>query len=389
MMILTRWIALVLLLSGTPVALALNGGTDLLVPAAARGAGSAGSTWITDLYVLNPGDLTVSVEIFWLERNRANPSPPSEVFGIAPGETLVLEDVVLETFGFASAGGALRVVGDAEVVVSSRIYNQQGTVSFGQGFEGVPRSAAIHAGGTTDIMGLSQSSSFRTNIVLVDASDTQDGSRVELSLRDRLGFEIASRAYDLARLEPKLLSATNLGTPSFENATLHVEVTRGAAIVAASKVDSDPATGDPTTLEAWTSLGPAATVDGIYQLSLVDSYDFAGGGRLVVADGAVTTITATYFNWDKTDAAGNPECRQLFYVSETFDTPVSIDELAQGLTIERSYDAGELRYTLTLTVAENLTISGTIDAVGSNFPLISTGCNGTFPALVISGGKSE
>ncbi len=236
---------------------------------------------------------------------------------------------------------------------------------------------------------VSQGSSFRTNIVLLDASDSPAGSRVALSLRDRLGSEIAARAYNLDRLEPKLFSAADLGASSFADATLHVEVTRGAAFVAASKVDNDPATGDPTTLEPWASLGPAATVDGTYEITLRDSYDFASGGRLMVVDGSVIAISATYFNLDKTDDAGNPECRELLFLSKTFDPPVSIDELAQGVVFEQNYDAGELAFNLTVTVSENLTISGAIDAVGSDFSLISSGCNGAFPALTVAGGKSE
>jgi hypothetical protein len=85
---LNRFIAVAILVSATPGALALTGGTDILVPAAARGAGLASSTWITDLYVLNPGEATVAIEIFWLARNQANPSPQGQLFNIEAGETV-------------------------------------------------------------------------------------------------------------------------------------------------------------------------------------------------------------------------------------------------------------------------------------------------------------
>jgi hypothetical protein len=370
-----------------PSLFAITSGTDLLVPAAARGAGVGESTWVTDLYLLNPGDQTVSVEIFWLERNRANPSPVSRLFDIAPGATLVLDDVLLETFGLAAAGGALRVIADGEVVVSSRIYNRQGAVTFGQGFEGVPRSAALRIDDTTDVMGLSESTSFRTNIVLIDASDDEAGSQVELSLRDQDGAEIASGDYQLERLEPRLFSATDLGATAFENATLHAEVTRGSVIVTASKIDNDPATGDPTTLEPWSS---PVSADGAYKIAISDSFDYAGGGTLVVSDGKVTALTATYFNWDKVDATGLAECTELFLWQSSLVPAIDLEDFEQGVVVEQTFDGGgHLSFNLTMTTTDNLTISGSVAAIGSSFPLMQAGCNGEFPTLTLSGGKSR
>ena len=65
---------------GLPVE-ALNPGADILVPAAAR----AGS-WVTDLYVMNPGDESVNGSIFWLVRGQANADPISIDFALDPGE---------------------------------------------------------------------------------------------------------------------------------------------------------------------------------------------------------------------------------------------------------------------------------------------------------------
>jgi hypothetical protein len=380
-------LVVLIILTCIPNAFSLTSGTDLLVPAAARGAGVGGSTWVTDLYIHNPSGQTVSVEVFWLERNRANRSPASQSFDIASGATLVLDDVVLETFGLASAGGAIRVVAGGEVVVSSRIYNRQGTVTFGQGFEGVPRSSALTAGDTTDVVGLSESASFRSNIVLIDASDQETGSLIELSLRDQDGVEIASRAYQLERLEPRLFSTTDLGATAFDDATLHAEVTSGAVIVTASKIDNDPATGDPTTLEPWTS---PVSVDGTYKIAISDSFDYAGGGTLVVRDGKVTEITATYFNWDKVDATGLAECTELFLWQSSLVPAIDLDDFAQGVVIEQTFDGGgHLSFNLTMTTTDNLTISGSVAVIGSSFPLMQAGCNGEFPTLTLSGGKSR
>lgn len=375
-----------LLLAGSVGALTV--GTDVLVPAAARGEGQAGSMWITDLYILNPHSQTTTVEVYWLKRGRANPNPASSYFSLQPGETLILDDVVLNTFGLSSGGGAFRVVSDRDVAVNSRIYNLKGGVTFGQGFEGVPRSSAIMAGGTTDIAGLTHNSSFRTNIVLIDADG--GGSTVVLSLRDSSGGEIGSRTYNLREFEPKLFSVTDLGATAVDEATLHATVTSGSAVAVASKVDNDAATGDPTTLEAWTSAGAATTVDGVYHFEVCDRSDFASGGNVVVTGGEVTSISATYFNWDKVDAAGSPDCPELFFLEAEFTPPAALADFEDGAIVEQSYQSGgEISYTVTFSASANLSISGTIEAAGSNFPPMLAGCNGEFPTLTLSGGKSE
>jgi hypothetical protein len=48
-----------------------------------------------------------------------------------------------------------------------------------------------------------------------------------------------------------------------------------------------------------------------------------------------------------------------------------------------------MTWTVTFTVDNNLGFSGTVEAVGSNFPTIDEGCNGAFPSLVLEGGKNN
>lgn len=392
----TRCLVVAIVVAGALPALALNSGTDVLVPAAARGAGLAGSTWLTDLYVLNPGTESVSVTLYWLVRNQPNPSPTSETFTVLAGETLVLADVIQQTFGLDAGNGAFRVVADGEVVVNSRIYNRQGTVTFGQGFAGVPRSAAVAAGGSTDVVGLAQSASFRTNLVLVDASGVS--STVSLSLRTPAGTELASAAYTLGAFEPRLFPVTALGAfLAFDEGTLHAEVTEGAAIVVASKVDNDPDTGDPTTLEAWSPLGAAAGADGTYQVAVYDSLAYATGGNLVVLADEVTSFDATYSNYDKLDGQGNPACPYLFYIGGAFNPPYPVGDFEQGVTWTQPYPgagAGSITFTVQFVVSNGVSIAGTVGAVGAGFttdPVSGddmTGCNGTFPPQQLLGGKA-
>jgi hypothetical protein len=377
---------LILLAAGimaiTSAATALDGGTDLLVPAAAR----AGA-WVTDLYVFNPGSETASLSISWLVRGQANTETTTADYTLAPGAQLVSEDIILEVFGLANAGGALRVQSDQEVAVTSRIYNLRDGVSFGQGFEGIPRSRALAAGGSADILGLSNNDHFRTNMIVIDTSGT--GATVALSLRDSDGVEIASRVFQLQAFEPLLYPITELdGVTTFDHGTLHAEVSYGAAIVVASKIDNDPATGDPTTLTAWS--GARGDTDGTYQIVIYEASGYASGGNLVIADGQVTEISATYVNLDK-GSPDDPDCPLSFLWGSPEAGVATLDQYAEGHSfVSRSYLAGgTISWTVQLVVSNNHTLSGTIDAEGSGFTGSISGCNGSFPTLQLRGGKFD
>jgi hypothetical protein len=378
-------------------ATAFNVGTDVVVPAAAYAPGVGDAFFITDLYIMNPGDAQVSVTLSWLLRGQANPDPVNEVLTVEPGETLVLENVFQSVFGVEegeSAVGAFLVEATGVVVVNSRIYNLQDSTTFGQGFEGVPVADAIMAGDATDVVGLSHNDSFRTNIILMDT--TGEGSSVDLSVRMPNGTELASGSFDLDAWEPQQFAVTGIDASlTFDNATLHAEVTSGAAVVVASKVDN--ASGDPTTLEMWTALGGggAASVDGTYQFAVYDSAEWASGGNVVIENGEVTAINITYFNWDKDDDGDLiPDCPIIFLGGGPLTPPVPVEDFAQGVSWgpDPFPDSGEITWTVQFTVSDNMSISGTVDAVGANFPSEpedQTGCDGTFPPLDLLGGKIE
>ena len=378
-------VALALVATATPV-FALNSGTDIIVPAAGRGA-----PWGTDLYIANPGDTTVTGSVFWLVRGQANPSPASFTFSIEPGATAVYGDVILAEFGLASANGAFRVTASDSVIVNSRIYATDGTATFGQGFEGVPVSAATQSGGKATVVGLTYNDSFRTNVY---ATAGAGGAITQFTLVDPSGSVIASASLTLGAYEPYLRRVDQLfsGVANFDNATLVAEISvgsGGSAVFGASKVDNEST--DPTTLESDATAGGSASSDGTYQISIYDSAFFAAGGNIVIADGVVTQINGTYFNWDKLEG-GEPACTlQVLWGIGMSPTPLA--DFADGVTFSDSYTStgsGVMEWTVTFTVENNMVISGTVAAEGSEFTDPSElGCNGTFPALVLMGGKTE
>ncbi|MEE4273307.1 MAG: hypothetical protein V2I67_16655 [Thermoanaerobaculales bacterium] len=378
----TVLVAVALVATAFPV-LALQSGTDIIVPAAGRGG-----VWVTDVYVANPGNETVTGSVYWLVRGQANPNPTSVAFSLAPGETAVFADIINADFGLASGNGAFRVMASDPVIVNSRIYATEGSSTFGQGFEGVPVSAATESGDMATVVGLSYSSAFRTNIY---ATAGADGATVTLRLLDLDGTQLSASDLTLEAFEPYLRRVDQVfsGIGNFDNATLTADVGAGSVVIGASKVDN--ASTDPTTLESDATGGGSASVDGTYQISIYDSATFAAGGNIVIDDGVVTEINGTYFNWDKLEG-GDPACTlQFLWGISLSDTPLA--DFADGVTFSDSYTStgsGVMEWTVTFTVADNMTISGTVEATGSDFTdSEELGCNGDFPALVLAGGKTE
>ena len=189
------------LIAPAATAPALTPGTDVLVPAAARV-----STWITDVYIMNPGTEPVAVTVAWLIRGQGNSSPLSLTYNIGPGETLTLPDVILGEFGMDTASGAFRVTADTEVIVNSRIYSVDGGKTFGQGFEGIPMGLATGVGQTSDIVGLSFNTQFRTNVY---GCAGPNGASLNMALVAPDGSEMAAKTKTLQPWMPFSIVSIN------------------------------------------------------------------------------------------------------------------------------------------------------------------------------------
>jgi hypothetical protein len=370
--VLLCWVAL---LAAGPV-IALQPGNDLLVPAAARV-----DPWRTDLFVANPGASAVSVTVQWLERGEANPSPASISFLLQPGETRVLADAILDQFGRAEGAGAFRVVAGGDVVVTSRIYAVNGATTVGQGFEGVPAVLATGAGTTTTVVGLVANAAYRTNVYALAGAD---GALMTLVLRDAAGVELARRDYVLGVFEPMLGNILDeLGSAPFDTGTLTAEVTSGAALVGASRIDQ--LSDDPTTLEStWScgQAGPALAPAGTYYGFVTTDRD--RGARLTVnTDGEVVALS---FQMGSTLEG----CNFFFSGGGDFDPPVSLALFLgeEGVTFSNDYlPQGRIDWTVKLVEgAEHQHYMGSVVGLASGGPG-SDACNGSTGAGQLQLGK--
>jgi hypothetical protein len=371
-----------LVLMAATTASAISPSDDLLIAGAART-----NRWIGDLYINNPGATSVSVDVIWLNRDTQDPNPDPATYTIGPGETLILADVLNTVFGFNRAEGAFRITATggevtANLIVFTGAGSEDGT--YGSGFEAIPAASAPSAGEFTTIMGMVLDSDFYTNLFALAGAS---GVTMDVDLVDPDGGVLDTTQVVLDAYEPWFASVENLWSVSeFANGTAQARVSAGSMVMLGSKVDR--ASKDPTTLEQEFG-GGGGSVDGTYQFAIYDSLAFASGGNLVIDDGMVETITGTYFNFDKVDMVGESECTLIFLWGISL-VPTAVEDFASGVEFTDTYpDGSEMTWTVTFTVDDNLGFSGTIDAIGSNFTGEDTGCDGDFPALGFTGGKSN
>lgn len=379
-MIRSAFAAACLALVAMSPAFAISPGDDLLIAGAART-----DRWTSDLYINNPGATTVTVTVAWLVRGQTNPNPETASFDVGPDETLILEDFILDTFGQARADGAVRITATGPVTANLIVFagadDPEGT--YGSGFEGIPANAATSAGETTNIMGLVLDDDFYTNIFALAGAS---GATMDIDLLDADGDLLDTANVQIGTYQPWFSTTADLwDVASFAAGTVQVRVSAGSMVMLGSKIDI--LSNDPTTLEQAFG-GGGGSIDGTYQFAIYDSLAFASGGNLVIDGGIVEAINGTYFNFDKLDG-GESACTLLFLWGIGLN-PTSVEDFSTGVVFTDQYDGGgEMQWTVTFTVDDNMSFSGSIDAVGSGFTGIDTGCNGAFPILDIEGGKSN
>jgi hypothetical protein len=374
----------------TVPAMAINPGTDVVVAAGGSAPGVPPSFWTTDLIVFNPGNTPATVSVYYLPRGSDNSAAVPINFTVQAHRTLVRPNVVGTDFG-VEGFGALRVTSDLEVVVNSVTNNlpsggskaEEG--SFGQGFPGIPVSAAVTAGDSGYVIGLNQDDIERSSFGAVDVSGS--GSRVRVSLLDAAtGQAGTSKDYTLRPWEPFQKKLGNLGAGAGTVGTLKVEVLEGAVVTYATKANNG--SGDGLTLErSWSCGAGRATADGTYFfVTKAAGGDLTGGGSLTVSGGMVTELCGNMLALDK-----QPAC--AYWLAYCTDGPVDLTLFAAGNTFDVTYtsggaDVGTVSWTLMLNLTDNIEVAGTLDATGSSWTGSDTGCDGAFPSMTVFGGVS-
>lgn len=211
------------------------------VPMASHASGAMGSTWRTDLGLLNAGSVPRSVTVSFLAAGGA----VSRGWVVPPGAQLVVEDVVA-ALG-ASGSAPLEVSVDGPLVASSRTYSGGGACpgTLGLALPTVTEGEGLAQGESGLLAQLREDADFRTNVILVNTAPFP--ARVRVRLHDESGRELVSTevrvaASGFAQLDRPF--AKLAGRSDLASCRARIEVLSGGPLVAFATV-IDNATNDP------------------------------------------------------------------------------------------------------------------------------------------------
>lgn len=164
-----------------------------VVPAAANAPGVAGTSWVTDMVLHNPGTTDATANLYYMVADADNTGAVGHQVEVAAGSSLRLADVVASVFAATGTGGAILVGCDHELLVSSRTFNNAATGTYGQYIPAVPASTAWGSDAAPRLIQLAHAqradTGFRTNIGAVNTTAGEIVVTVELfrGNGDRLG----------------------------------------------------------------------------------------------------------------------------------------------------------------------------------------------------------
>lgn len=143
-----------------------------IVPTSGHLAGTAGTFWVTDMVVHNPGPSAATVNIYFLREQQDNSAVSGSTFTVPANRSLKLADVVASTFGVLSASGALLVGSTVPVLVASRTFNDQPAGTFGQYVPGQPAATLVNGTSPVRLVQLTKNTLYRTNIGFANMTPT-------------------------------------------------------------------------------------------------------------------------------------------------------------------------------------------------------------------------
>ncbi|HEX7192252.1 MAG TPA: PKD domain-containing protein [Thermoanaerobaculia bacterium] len=232
-----------------------------LVSAAAQTSGVGGSSWRTELTLFNAGSDTLSVNLFYIPS--FGNAVQSRGIVIGGKQTITYANALTDLYGINSGAGAIAIEatsssGAPQLRVTSRTFTDGVAGTYGQA---VPTVGSSDFSGNLYLTGMASSTSFRTNIGLVNRGDSD--ATVILTLFDSNGSQVASAnvAVPANNFQQSAISQlfTSLATRSFDSLSMKVTSNAPDALsVYASVIDNK--TQDPIYIQATPGGAPSPVI---------------------------------------------------------------------------------------------------------------------------------
>ncbi len=174
------------------------------LPSSAHSPGAGGAFYTTSLSIGNRGSAEAKYKLKFLGNNAdGTGGPESSEFVLGPNQSVTYEDILVSVFGQGNgAYGAIRLAAN---VGTLSVLGQTSTPdptrpggTFGQSVPGYGAADLITAGTVKSIVGIRQDGSFRTNLILANASTSQ--ITVSGTLLSTSGAVLGAGTWDLPPL---------------------------------------------------------------------------------------------------------------------------------------------------------------------------------------------
>jgi hypothetical protein len=163
-----------------------------LVPAGAHSPGAAGTSWVTDLVLHNPTEVTATAVLYLLPRDPAESRDP-HVVELGRNRSVRLADVIASVFDHTSASAGILAVASQDMIVSSRTFNTAASGTFGQYIPGYRPDGSVPAGDAAHLVQLTRNEGFRTNVGF--ANPNAQELPVTVSLRAANGTDLGAHSF--------------------------------------------------------------------------------------------------------------------------------------------------------------------------------------------------
>ncbi len=228
------------------------------IAASARAEGANSTFFQTDLRLVNLADSVAEVDLTFLPSNVDNSAAVPVRLSVPPRESFELDDVIGNLFSVTSGVGAIRIVSESALAVTSRTYTPSGDPAcpgtYGQSIPATPASEAVARSVIPNIsLAPGTATGFRTNFGVVNPASM--ATTVSVTLRSGSGTTVATASLTLPPQGHTQQSVAALfGVQGTDTTNAFIEVDASAPVLAYASV-VDNLSGDPVFIPAQPDSG--------------------------------------------------------------------------------------------------------------------------------------